>query len=123
MKEIVINLLQQNKISPELAIISEDVLSRLQKSIVVSDREELVEHSTVLKIYTRREENLRRQGVKCAGLVETLAAIRSNEIQFKIVVFANEDSMTTIFISRSNDYVLGMFYMPIDKKTFNRIKP
>ena len=122
LKEITIELMENGKIAHELKAVSNNVLSIVKKSIVVSDQEETVDTSSIFQIYTRREENLRKQGVKCVGLAETLSAIQSADVQFKIVSFGNEEYITTVFMRNDNEYLVGMFYMPINIETFNRIK-
>lgn len=118
LNDVVIHLIHQNKFASELASVAEEILSRLQESVLVYDRGEAADSSVFFQIFSRREENLRRQGVKCVGLPESLAALSVNKIPFRMISFASGNIRTDILISMNNDYLLGMFYMPDDKRAF-----
>ena len=120
--EIVVQLIHQNKFASELTPVSREILSRLQESILVYDREEAADLSVFFQIFSRREENLRRQGVKCVGLAESLAALTVNKIPFRMISFARGNTKTDILINMNNDYLLGMFYMPDDKSALSSMK-
>lgn len=110
-KNLIINLINSDSVSPESIMYLKDNAPILRSAIVEGSVVNPIEASRALFIYERRIGNLVAEDKKCIGGNELLISLRNSKGNVKPILLASESYKITVFFNEEMNYLIGAIFI------------